>query len=172
VKTRNLLLIGGAGLVAAYVIYMRKRPSGSASVQSDDVPVDSIDANEPKASAAKAGAKKTTPLTLGQIGSKTPSLGTIMSSTGRRGSGGTATMPNRESGYSQVFKNRVYTKVTDFYGEDANTGLYDPAKRLGLYQRIWIKLSKKGVQNPNGATLGQIGPQIREIAQEGFDFPH
>ena len=162
-KTRNLLLIGGAGLVAAYVIYMRKRPSGSASVQ----PVDTIDANEPKASA-----KKTTSLTLGQIGSKTPSLGTIMSSTGRRGSGGTATMPNRESGYSQVFKNRVYTKVTDFYGEDANTGLYDPAKRLGLYQRIWIKLSKKGVQNPNGATLGQIGPQIREIAQEGFDFPH
>jgi hypothetical protein len=166
-KTRNLLLIGGAGLIAAYVIYMRKRPSGSASVQSDDVPVDSIDANEPKASA-----KKTTSLTLGQIGSKTPSLGTIMSSTGRRGSGGTATMPNRESGYSQVFKNRVYTKVTDFYGKKANTGLYEPAKRLRLYERLWMKLSEKGVENPNNATLGQIGPQIREIAQEGFDFQH
>ena len=57
-KTRNLLLIGGAGLVAAYVIYMRKRPSGSASVQSDDVPVDSIDANEPKASAQKQVLRK------------------------------------------------------------------------------------------------------------------
>ena len=154
-KTRNLLLIGGAGLVAAYVIYMRKRPSGSASVQSDDVPVDTIDANEPKVTTTTS--KKSQGLTLGGL----------MGSTG-----GTAMMPNRESGYSQVFKNRVYTKVTDFYGEDANTGLYDPAKRLGLYQRIWIKLSKKGVQNPNGATLGQIGPQIREIAQEGFDFPH
>ena len=154
-KTRNLLLIGGAGLVAAYVIYMRKRPSGSASVQSDDVPVDTIDANEPKVTTTTS--KKSQGLTLGGL----------MGSTG-----GTAMMPNRESGYSQVFKNRVYTKVTDFYGKDANTGLYDPAKRLGLYQRIWIKLSKKGVQNPNGATLGQIGPQIREIAQEGFDFPH
>lgn len=154
-KTRNLLLIGGAGLVAAYVIYMRKRPSGSASVQSDDVPVDTIDANEPKVTTTTS--KKSQGLTLGGL----------MGSTG-----GTAMMPNRESGYSQVFKNRVYTKVTDFYGEDANTGLYDPAKRLGLYQRIWIKLSKKGVQNPNGATLGQIGPQIREIAQEGFDFQH
>jgi hypothetical protein len=130
---------------------MRKRPSGSASVQ----PVDTIDANEPKVTTTTS--KKSQGLTLGGL----------MGSTG-----GTAMMPNRESGYSQVFKNRVYTKVTDFYGKDANTGLYDPAKRLGLYQRIWIKLSKKGVQNPNGATLGQIGPQIREIAQEGFDFPH
>ncbi len=164
-KTRNLILIGGAGLVAAYVIYMRKRPSGLASVQSDDVPVDSIDANEPK-----AGAKKTTPLTLGQIGSKTRSLGTTMSSTGRRGSGVQGGVPSRLNQYNQVFSNRVYTKVKDFYGEDANIGLYPESKRLALFQRIWMKLSQNGVSNPMMATLGQIGPAIKEIAQEGFDF--
>jgi hypothetical protein len=150
-KTRNLLLIGGAGLVAAYVIYMRKRPSGSASVQ----PVDTIDANEPKVTTTTS--KKSQGLTLGGL----------MGSTG-----GTAMAPNRESGYSETFINRVYTKVTDFYGKKANTGLYEPAKRLRLYERLWMKLSEKGVENPNNATLGQIGPQIREIAQEGFDFQH
>jgi hypothetical protein len=151
-KTRNLLLIGGAGLVAAYVIYMRKRPSGSASVQSDDVPVDTIDANEPKVTTTTP--KKSQALTLS----------TLM------GKEGNENAPMGLSGYSQTFKNRVYTKVTDFYGEDANTGLYEPTKRLGLYQRIWRKLSEKGVQNPNLATLGQIGPQIKEIAQEGYNF--
>jgi hypothetical protein len=156
-KTRNLILIGGAGLVAAYVIYMRKRPSGSASVygqntlQSDDVPVDSIDANEPKASAARAR-KKTSGLTLGQIGSRQ------------------ASAPNGLNGFNQVFSNRVYTKVKDFYGEDANIGLYPESKRLALFQRIWMKLSQNGVSNPMMATLGQIGPAIKEIAQEGFDF--
>ena len=150
-KTRNLLLIGAAGLVAAYVIYMRKRPSGSASVQSDDVPVDSIDANEPKASAARAS-KKTSGLTLGQIGSRQ------------------ANAPTSLKGYNQVFKNRVYTKVKDFYGEDSNIGLYTEEKRLALFQRIWMKLSEKGFTNPNMVALGEIGPAIKEVAQEGFDF--
>tara|TARA_R110001632_G_scaffold51390_6_gene128079 strand:+ start:77 stop:598 length:522 start_codon:yes stop_codon:yes gene_type:complete len=170
-KTRNLIIIGGMGLVAAYVFFIRKRLSGSAAPA--DVPVDTLDANEPKAGAkkaAKAGAKKTTPLTLGQIGSKTRSLGTIMSSTGRRGSGVQGEVPSSLNQYNQVFSNRVYTKVKDFYGQDANIGLYPESKRLALFQRIWMKLSQNGVSNPMMATLGQIGPAIKEIAQEGFDF--
>lgn len=150
-KTRNLILIGGAGLVAAYVIYMRKR--GATSAQSNDVPVDTIDANEPKVSPT-AASKKTSPLTLGNLGR----------------SGGQAFAPNRLNGYNQVFANRVYTKVKDFYGEDANTGQYPPEKRLALYQRIWKKMSDKGIANPMNGSLGQIGPAIREVAQEGFDF--
>ncbi len=150
-KTRNLILIGGAGLVAAYVIYMRKR--GATSAQSNDVPVDTIDANEPKVKPSPAS-KKTSPLTLGNLGR----------------SGVQSIAPNRLNGYNQVFANRVYTKVKDFYGEDANTGQYPPEKRLALYQRIWAKMSAKGIANPMMASLGQIGPAIKEVAQEGFDF--
>ena len=157
-KTRNLIILGGLGAVAAYVLLRRKGAVADSSV--NDLPVDTIDANEPKVTTGKP--PRTAPKSKSSQGL---TLGGLMGSTG-----GTAMGPNRESGYSQVFKNRVYTKVTDFYGEDANVGLYAPTKRLGLYQRIWIKLYEKGVNNPNQATLGQIGPQIREIAQEGFDF--
>ena len=152
-KTRNLIILSGLGLVAAYVFLRRKGNTLDSSV--GDVPVDTIDANEPKTTTNTA--KKSEGLTLKDL---------------NRGSSGASTNipPNRLSGYSQVFKNRVYTKVKDFYGEDANIGLYEPNKQLGLFQRIWTKLSEKGVQKPNNATLGQIGPQIKEIAQEGFDF--
>jgi len=157
-KTRNLILIGGAGLVAAYVIYMRKR--GATSAQSNDVPVDTIDANEPKVKPSPAS-KKTSPLTLGNLGRSG-----VQSMTVQR----KYSAPNRLNGYNQVFANRVYTKVKDFYGEDANTGQYPPEKRLALYQRIWAKMSAKGIANPMMASLGQIGPAIKEVAQEGFDF--
>ena len=156
-KTRNLIILGGLGAVAAYVLIRRKGAVADSSL--NEVPVDTIDANEPKVTTGKR--KSSEGLTLGGLMGST--TGTTMTTNPRR-------VPNRESGYTQIFKNRVYTKVTDFYGEDANVGLYRPTKRLGLYQRIWMKLSEKGIENPNQATLGQIGPQIREIAQEGFDF--
>jgi hypothetical protein len=156
-KTRNLIILGGLGAVAAYVLLRRKGAVADSSV--NDVPVDTIDANEPKVTTSKP--KSSQGVTLD--GLFEGNGGTKMRTNPRR-------VPNSEKEYSQVFKNRVYTKVTDFYGEDANVGLYPPTKRLGLYQRIWMKLSEKGVEKPNQATLGQIGPQIREIAQEGFDF--
>jgi hypothetical protein len=157
-KTRNLIIIAGLGGIAAYVFFKRK--GNGADLGADEVPVDTIDANEPKVTTTTSNtttSKKSSGLTLGGL-------------FGNKGAVNASFPPNRESGYSQQFKNRVYTKVTDFYGEDANVGLYEPAKRLGLYERIWRKLSQKGVENPNRAVLGEIGPQIREIGQEGFDF--
>ena len=156
-KTRNLIILGGLGAVAAYVLIRRKGDVADSSL--NEVPVDTIDANEPKVTTGKP--KSSGGLTLGGLMGST--TGTTTTTNPRR-------VPNSESGYTQVFKNRVYTKVTDFYGQDANVGLYRPTKRLALYQRIWMKLTEKGIENPNQATLGQIGPQIREIAQEGFDF--
>ena len=60
----------------------------------------------------------------------------------------------------------------DFYGPDANIGLYPESKSLGLFQRIWMNLTAKGVSNPNNATLGEIGPALKDIAQEGFNYKH
>jgi hypothetical protein len=53
-KTRNLILIGGAGLVAAYVIYMRKK--GATSAQSDSAePSDSQSNKKPTFDPTKFG---------------------------------------------------------------------------------------------------------------------
>lgn len=145
-KTRNLILFGGIGLAAAYLFLMRKRTSQLAPAAS---PVDTQDAIEP---AAPPATKESTDLTLGNLFK--------------------SSAPSRLSGYTQVFNNRVYTKVKDLYGEDANTGLYPESKKLGLYQRIWMNLTAKGVSNPNNATLGQIGPALKDIAQEGFNYKH
>ncbi len=148
-KTRNLIIIGGAGLLAALVVYMRKR--GSTSAQSNEIPVDTIEANEPKATTSKNSGLSFGGLNIGR---------------------GQAIAPNSLKKYNQVFVNRVYTKVKDFYGQESNIGLYPESKRLALFQRIWDKMTAKGISNPMNATLGQIGPAIKEVAQEGFNFRH
>lgn len=81
--------------------------------------------------------------------------------------GGTPIAPTTLSGYSATFKNRVYTKVLDFYGVKVSG--WQTSKTLALYERIFDKLVAKNI-NPRTATLGQIGPVIKEIAKEGFPF--
>ena len=68
---------------------------------------------------------------------------------------------------SSTFTNRVYTKVEDLYG--VKTSSYPASKINTLYRRLYDKLNAKRVR-PSTASLGQIGPALREIAQEGFDF--
>jgi len=68
---------------------------------------------------------------------------------------------------SSTFTNRVYTKVEDLYG--VKTSSYPSVKINTLYRRLYDKLNAKRVR-PSTASLGQIGPALREIAQEGFDF--
>ena len=157
-KTRNLILFGGMGLAAAYLFLMRKRTSQLAPVAP---PVDTQDAIEP---AAPPATRESSDLTLGNL-LNGKSGGTSLPTR-------SASAPSRLSGYTQVFSNRVYTKVMDFYGPDANIGLYPESKRLGLFQRIWMNLTAKGVSNPNNATLGEIGPALKDIAQEGFNYKH
>ena len=68
---------------------------------------------------------------------------------------------------SRTFKKRVYTKVKDLYG--VKTSSYPNSKLNTLYRRLYDKLNAKRVR-PSTASLGQIGPALKEIAQEGFDF--
>lgn len=75
--------------------------------------------------------------------------------------------PKTVGGYSKTFRNRVYTKVLDFYGVKVSS--WQPTKKLVLYKRVFNKLVAKNI-NPNTASLGQIGPVIKEIAKEGFPF--
>ena len=145
-KTQNLIIIGGIGLAAVYLFMMRKRTSESLAAL--DVPESNENAKEPYDEGRPVKGNNSIGYGVGMV------------------------IPTSLNQINQQFKNRVYTKVKDFYGEDANTGLYSDNKKLALYQKIWKKLQEKGVQNPMNATLGEMGPAIREIAQEGFNFAH
>lgn len=83
------------------------------------------------------------------------------------------TPPSKWRGFKAVndfpatFRNRVFTKVKDFHGVEMSK--WDKAKTMGLYQRIAMKLEAKGIALEK-ATLGQIGPVLKQIGAEGFPF--
>jgi len=158
-KTKTILFYGAAAAALAYFFVLRKKTTSAAPPV--DPPVDTQDAIEPPI-VDPARTRQDTELALSNL----------LNGKGGGPRVGNSGAPNRLSGYTQVFENRVYTKVKDFYGPNANTGRYPDSKRLGLYQRIWNNLSAKGVSNPNNATLGQIGPALKDIGTEGFNFQH
>ena len=157
-KTKTILFYGAAAAALAYFFVLRKKTTSAPPPE--DPPVDTQGAIEPP---VLDPARRDTELALSNL---------LNGKGGGQRGGNSGSAPNRISGYTQVFQNRVYTKVKDFYGPNANTGLYPESKRLGLYQRIWNNLSAKGVSNPNNATLGQIGPALRDIGAEGFNYQH
>lgn len=69
--------------------------------------------------------------------------------------------------FPTTFRNRVYTKVKDFHGVEM--AKWEKSKTMALYQRVAMKLEAKGIALEK-ATLGQIGPVLKEIGAERFPF--
>ena len=143
-KRRNLIILAALAGVGVYIAIRRRKGESAQAVVSE------VASNDTASTPAKS-TKGKSGLNLNAILKGNSYVTEVFSPTS----------------VSKTFKNRVYTKVEDLYG--VKTSSYPNSKLNTLYRRLYDKLNAKRVR-PSTASLGQIGPALKEIAQEGFDF--